>query len=283
MEKVNAIILAGTGYKKRLIDEHDGLGIKNKGLVTVYKKPLVVYVLQRLQNSDYIDQNKVGIVGPKEKLEKIIGSNVNIINEEKTLFKNARKAYDKLSPNGERTLFIACDLPFVNTNTMDNFIKQCNNHLDKRFYFQAINTKNIPKEIEPFKKTKKFHLKERGYYRTANMALFEGAGIKDRGAFENQARDVSEARRITSFLAFLRLMWAAGRFTPEIFKHYSPGGFLRTRGLTQEEVETAIEKKVHIPFKLIETTDWRAAADIDYQTDFEFFKRNYEDIIKRYS
>ncbi|GAI08982.1 unnamed protein product, partial [marine sediment metagenome] len=120
-------------------------------------------------------------------------------------------------------------------------------------------------------------------YRTANMGLFEGLGIKDRKLFENQIRGVFEARRVTSKKALLKLMWFASRFIPEIIKHYLPGGFLRTRGLTEQEIEKSIEKKLHIPFKFIETTDWKAAADIDYQEDYEFFIRNYDKILNIYS
>jgi len=279
MNKLNAIILAGTsGKKSKRIYE------KNKAFLKINNQPIVLNVLGALQNSEYINQNKIAIIGPKKDLEKIITiDNIYINPEKKSFIKNCINTYDYLSKNKEKTLFITCDLPFITSNTINNFIKKCNNYPNKKFYFQVINIKNIPKEIEPFKKTKKFHLKGRGYYRTANMILFEGSKIKDRKQFENQIRSIFEARRVTSKKALLKLIWALGKFIPQGIKYFSPAGLTRTRGLTEKEIENSIEKKLHIPSKIIETADWRAAADIDYPEDFEFFNRSYEKILNGYS
>ena len=50
MNKVNAIILAGTSNKKkRLIDEHDGQGPKNKALITqITGRPLIFIKMQEI-------------------------------------------------------------------------------------------------------------------------------------------------------------------------------------------------------------------------------------------
>jgi len=280
---VNAIILAGTSHKKkRLIDEHDGKGPKNKSLVTVYKTPVILNVLDALKNSEHINDDKIAIVGPKKDLTKIIEDKKIHIRQEKSFIENCAGTYDYLSKNKEKTLFITCDLPFITSGTLDNFVEQCDKY-DARFYFPLINIRNIPKKIEPFKKTKKFHLKKRGYYRTTNMALFQDSEIEDRKPFENQIREAFEARRITSKKAILNLFLSGLKFKGDILKYFLPIGLKKIRGLTEKEIETSIIKKLHVPFKLIEITDWDAAADIDYQEDFEFFKRNYHMLKKEYS
>ena len=58
--KVNAIIMAGTHRrKKRLIDEYDGQGPKNKALLTqITGKSLILNSLDALRKSKYINQNR---------------------------------------------------------------------------------------------------------------------------------------------------------------------------------------------------------------------------------
>tara|TARA_Y100000310_G_C20672377_1_gene811011 strand:+ start:63 stop:926 length:864 start_codon:yes stop_codon:yes gene_type:complete len=274
-QKINAIVLAGTSRReKRSIDEHDGLGRKNPTLVKLNGKPVIKNIVQALRGSEYINQDKIGIVGPEEELKQILKDDSIYYRQGKSFIENCVGTYDALSPNGEKTLFLPCDLPFIAPETITDFLKQCENH-DARYYYGLINIKNIPKQIEPFKKTKKLHLRGRGYYRTANLNVFEGAGVEDRKTIEHYVRNAFEARRVKNIPAIGKLIWNAGKFIPDILKYFSPRG-LKIRGLTNNEIETAIGKKLKLPFKLIETTDWRAAADIDYQEDFEFFKKNYE-------
>ena len=69
--------------------------------------------------------------------------------------------------------------PFLKPETIDNFISNCKDNAD--FYSGLINIENIPPEIEPFKKSSGFYLKERkGYFRTANLVLFDGSNVSDK-------------------------------------------------------------------------------------------------------
>ena len=84
--KINAIILAGThNQKKKLIDEYDGQGPKNKGLVTqITGKPLILGVLDCLRNSDYISlhiplDKKVGATITKKEFD-VMKKGVVVIN-----------------------------------------------------------------------------------------------------------------------------------------------------------------------------------------------------------
>jgi len=271
INKVNAIILAGThNQKKKLIDEHDGQGPKNKGLVTqITGKPLILSVLDALKNSQYINQNNITIIGPRPKLRQIINDDFLILPEKKRFIDNAKTAYDELSINGEKTLFMPSDLPYISSQTIDDFLLKCNQYDNKDLYFCFIDVKNIPKKIEQFKISTKFHLKGKGSYRTANMILFEGRRIKDRDLLENQIEKVFEKRRTTNRLARYALYWTmAAPYWKEIIMH-SFGC------LTEQRVEYAIKRGAGIDIKLIETIDIRAAIDIDYQEDYDYLKKNF--------
>jgi len=277
--KLNAIILAGTSTKKsKLIYEHYlfpyyGLKPENKGLVKINNKPVILNVLNALYNSKYVNQDKIAIIGPKQKLEKIIDNQkILFLQEEKTLIENAKKSYDNLSINKEPTFFITCDLPFINTKAIDDFISQCNKY-KADFYFPLINVKNIPEKIEELKKSMKFHLKGKGNYRTANMSLFDGKKIKDRTLLEDQINRVFENRRTTS--CYERLKLYASILKPywwEIIKHSG------LRCLTKENVSSAIKRELGINLQLIETQYPETAVDIDYQKDYEIIKEYYEQI-----
>ena len=276
-EKLNAIILAGTDYKKdKLIDEYDREGPKNKSLVKISNEPVILNVIKALKNSQYINKDKIAVIGPKQKLEKIIKENnpkILIIQEKRTAKENAKKAYDILSPSGEKTYFIVSDLPFIKPKTIDNFISNCNNN--SNFYFGLIEEKNIPKEIEQFKKSMKLHLHKKGKYRTANMGVFESNGMKNRKTIEHELEKIFERRRTTGLIPKWKLY-------ARLAKKYWKEIIIYSLGLlTQENFESSIKRKMGIKFKFIEIKEADAAADIDYQEEFEFFKKNYEKLRKK--
>ncbi|GAF95542.1 unnamed protein product, partial [marine sediment metagenome] len=251
MEKVNAIVLAGTPNRRnKLIDEYDGQGPKNKALVTqITGKPLILGVLDCIRNSNYINQENLTIIGPRPKLRQIINDdNILILPEKKRLIDNVKTAYDEISMDGERTLFLTCDMPYLNEKTpkaIDDFVKECNKY-NANFYLGIINVKHIPKEIEDLKKPIPRHLKNKGDYRTINMHLFEGSKIENRGLLENQIEKVFEKRRTVSFWTKVKFGASLSKFWWQIIKYC-------TIGLTKEDIESAVKKKFGLPFKLIET------------------------------
>ncbi len=278
MNKLNAIVLAGTHTDKSKL-----IYGQNKAFAKINNKPLIVNSLEAVKKAEYIGE--ILIVGPRrkleERLEKKTIKDIPIIEESKAptesrrFIENAGRAYDILSPNGEKTLFVPCDLPFISSKTIKDFILKCNNY-NAAFYFALINAENIPSDLDPFKKSAKFHLKGKGHYRTANMVLFEGLKIKDysknRESLEAQISKAFPKRRATSIYAKSRLYWF-------IFKNY-PIEILKylTNQLTEENIESALKNKLDLSFKLIETQDLRAGIDIDYTEEYEFIKDNYDKI-----
>lgn len=242
---VNAIVLAGThADKSKLI--YGG----NKAFLEINGRPLITNVFNALKKAEYINKNKITVVGPRKRLEKIIDTEIikesKAPTESRRFIENASRGYDTLSPNGERTLFVPSDLPFVSSKTIDDFILQCNDY-EAAFYFAVINAKNIPSDLDFFKKSARFYLRDKGYFRTANMVLIEGSKIKNREFLELKIKKAFPMRRITSKLSRLRLYWFIARNYPiEILKYLF-------RYLREEDIEFAFKRKPGISFKLIET------------------------------
>ena len=281
---VNAIILAGThADKTKLIDE------KNKAFLEINNQPLILYVLNALKGAESIDN--IAIVGPKKDLEKI--TDVPIINESKApkesrrFIENTIRAYDYLSENGEKTLFIPSDLPFISPKTINDFVSQCNNY-GAAFYFALINQENIPKEIEYFKKSKQFCLADRksslfcladrNYFRTANLVLFESSKMENnRELLEARVEQAFPQRRTTSRISKLCLAWfLAKKYPKEAIKYYF-------KSLKEEDVENALKREMGLSFKFIKTKDLGAMIDIDYKDELEFYKENYNLIKEKYN
>ncbi len=267
-DKINAIILAGThADKSKLIYG------KNKAFLEINNQPIILNVLNALQNSKYT--NKIAVVGPQEQLKGIIKytdviEQSNAPKESRRFIENAIRGYNYLSKNLEKTIFIASDLPFISSKTIDDFILQCSDN--SAFYFGIINTKNIPEEIEPFKKSARFHLKGKGYYRTANIIVADYSKIKDREFLEAEIEKAFPIRRTTSLYAKARLYWfLAKRYPIEILKYLASN-------LKERDVEKAFKRELNLDLKFIETKDPRAVIDVDYQEEYDFIKKNYDKI-----
>lgn len=264
---VNAIVMAGThADKSKLVYG------QNKSLVKVDEEPLVTHVLDALNGVKYID--KRAVVGPKEELGKIVRDDVRIIEESKApkesrrFIENAIHSYNILSPNGERTLFISSDLPLIATETIEDFVLMCDKS-KAAFYFSLINTKNIPSYIEQFKKSARFYLKGRGYYRTANMALFDRSKMKNSEQLEAEIAKAFPLRRTTTKLARLCLYCSiAGKYPTETLKYIA--GFL-----TEEDLKSAFRRTPGLDVEFPEIIDPRAAVEVDYEEEYDFLKKNY--------
>ena len=283
---VNAIILAGTHADKTKL-----IYGKNKAFLEINNQPLILYVLNALKSAESID--KIAIVGPKKDLEKI--TDVTIVREStapkesRRFIENTIRAYDYLSEKGEKTLFITSDLPFIAPKTINDFVSQCSNY-DAAFYFALIDIKNIPEEVECFKKSDPFHLADKksslfcladlNYFRTANLVLFESSKMENnRELLEARVEQAFPQRRTTSRISKLCLAWfLAKKYPKEAIKYYYP-----FKSLKEEDVENALKREMGLSFKFIKTEDLRAMIDIDYKEEYDFYKENYISIKNKYN
>jgi GTP:adenosylcobinamide-phosphate guanylyltransferase len=277
---VNAILLAGTHADKSKLFYG-----KNKAFIEINGKPVILNVLNALQNAKHI--NKVAVVGPRIDLEKVINSEVDIIDESlapkesRRFIENVMVPYNFLSNKyGQGPTFItACELPVFSPDTVDSFIENCD-ELD--FQWGLINTKYLPPEIERLKKSAPLDLKERGYFRTANMALCDWSNISDkkREFIEHLVGKAFPIRRTASKWAKRRLkLFILGHYPKLTKKYYTE------RTLTENDIKSALKKKPGISFGIVETNDWRAAADIDDKDELALYnnKKTYDKLMNNFT
>lgn len=270
--KINAIVLAGTHADKTKL-----IYGQNKAFLEINGQPVINNVVNALKQAESID--KIAIVGPAE-LEEIVGQEIIIESrarkEARRFIENVMTPYNTLSRFSKRALFVPCDLPFISSETIDDFVSNCGDNAD--FYFGLINIEDIPPEIEPFKKSSGFYLKERkGYFRTANLVLFDGSNVSDkkREYMESFVERAFPIRRTTSALAYLRLAgFIARNYFPEAVKYFIQ------KNLTEKDIINALKRKPGISIRLVETKDPRSVMDIDYPEEYEFIKANYERLSK---
>tara|TARA_Y100000310_G_scaffold345669_1_gene468025 strand:- start:6108 stop:6974 length:867 start_codon:yes stop_codon:yes gene_type:complete len=274
-EEYSAVVLAGTHADKRKLEPFNG---ENKAFLDINNQPLVLYVLQALQNSQSI--SRIAVVGPKKKLEDIIPdpNGIKITDESlgpkesRRFIENAVNAYNLVSPNKEKTLFLPCDLPFILAQDIDDFILQTQKSKQIGFYYGMINVNKIPPSIEALKTSQKSFLKGKGYYRTAGLFLFDNANVNNRQYLESQIERVFPLRRTTSKLSksilYGSLFW---KFRKQLSKYF-------THRLTQEELEGAIYDKIGLKFKLTEVQSPRAIIDIDTAAEDKFISTDFNDL-----
>ena len=285
---VNAIILAGThADKSKLIYG------QNKAFHEINNKPIILNVLQALQNSDYVD--KIAVVGPREKLEKIIDPNtIDILDESlaptesRRFIENAVGTYNfiKNKYNKKRIVIAPGDLFCATPEIMEKFVLDCNNH-KASFCFNIINAKNIPPELEQFKKSDGLYLKDRkGFFRTGNLVLYDDSDIgnEQKEFTEGLIRKAFPIRRTNSktarcrFYAFLAWTYPirTGLYLTKRVLNIGPG-------LTEQGLKKSFKRKPGISFELIKTRDWRAAADIDDLPELIHFQNpeNYKQLLSR--
>lgn len=117
---VEAIILAGNPKKKKRL-----IRGKNKFFIKINGNYLGNIVVDALSKSSLIDS--IYIIGNKPELEKIVSvtKECQIIQEKGSFFTNAIEAFNhtKNSENLEkRVLYSHCDVPFLNTTAIEDFI-----------------------------------------------------------------------------------------------------------------------------------------------------------------
>lgn len=109
---MNAIVLAG-GKK----DSNSGI---NKAFFKIRNKYMIEYVIETLKKTKYID--KLAVVGPKDKLEPVIGSMVDYIAEgTDSIVSNILLALE-FFPGDKEILLVTSDIPMITVEAIEDFI-----------------------------------------------------------------------------------------------------------------------------------------------------------------
>ena len=117
---MDVIVLAG---EKRDNGSTAGEEKINKALFKIKDKHMIEYVIQTLRESSSI--GRIAVVGPKEKLEPIIGDTVDFIIEgTDSIVKNILIALDYFSGEKE-ILIVTSDIPMITREAIEDFIERC--------------------------------------------------------------------------------------------------------------------------------------------------------------
>lgn len=116
---MDVIVLAGE--KK---DSNNKIEEKlNKAFYKIKDKHMIEYVVETLRRSDSID--RIAVVGPKEKLEPVIGNIAdNIIEGTGSIVSNILLALENF-PEDKKILIVTSDIPMITSEAIEDFIERC--------------------------------------------------------------------------------------------------------------------------------------------------------------
>lgn len=116
---VNIIILAGEQAIKGLEDSG------NKALYKINGKMMIEYVIDAVKMSSKV--KKVIVIGPHDKLERHLSGKVDaVIDSRGTVMDSLAAGIEYLNRGntGENILICSCDMPFITTEAIDDFISR---------------------------------------------------------------------------------------------------------------------------------------------------------------
>jgi len=117
---LNVIILAG---QKKDSSNNEVEEKINKAFYKIKGKCMVEYVAETLRKSSYID--RIAVVGPKDKLEPVIGAFVDIIVEgTDSIVSNILLTLEHF-PEEKEILIATSDIPMITRDAIEDFITRC--------------------------------------------------------------------------------------------------------------------------------------------------------------
>lgn len=115
---MNVIVLAGE--KKDNNPNNLSEEKINKAFYRIRNKYMIEYVIETLRNAKYID--KIAVVGPKEKLEPVIGSIVDHIAEGTDSIVSNIFLGLEFFPDEKEMLIVTSDIPMITVEAIEDFI-----------------------------------------------------------------------------------------------------------------------------------------------------------------
>lgn len=116
---MDVIVLAG----EKKDSNNNGEEKINKAFYKIKDKHMIEYVLEALRKSSII--GRIAVVGPKDKLQPVIGDIVdNIIEGTDSIVSNILMALDYF-PEEKEILVVTSDIPMVTKEAIEDFIARC--------------------------------------------------------------------------------------------------------------------------------------------------------------
>jgi len=117
---VDVIVLAG---EKKDNSNSNGEEKINKAFYKIKDKHMIEYVVETLRKTSCI--GRIAVVGPKDKLEAVIGDIVdNIIEGTDSIVSNVLLALDYF-PEERELLIVTSDIPMITKEAIEDFIARC--------------------------------------------------------------------------------------------------------------------------------------------------------------
>ena len=113
---INAIILAGEERSKKWQD------VDNKALFPLNGKKMIDYVIEALKNIEGV--KRIVVVGPRQQLiSSLTNDGVEVLDSSGGIMENLRAGVVHLA-TGESLLVCSCDIPFITSEAINDFISQ---------------------------------------------------------------------------------------------------------------------------------------------------------------
>ncbi|MDF2523240.1 MAG: molybdopterin-guanine dinucleotide biosynthesis protein MobA [Clostridiales bacterium] len=113
---LNAVVLAGTDLSRR------GSGFENKALLKLNNKAMIEYVIEALKGTRNVE--KIVVIGPEglmgQQLEKLVNK---VIDSRGSIMENVMAGVQFLGAE-EGLLICSCDIPFITSEAINDFIIQ---------------------------------------------------------------------------------------------------------------------------------------------------------------
>lgn len=299
---IDAIVLAGTHQNpKRLI------GGRNKALLEVGGKVLVLYVIDALLAAENIGQ--IFVVGPaKELLEVLAGysSRVRVIDQRGKMLTNCWAGieasedchrHETVMPVQERPLLIiSSDLPLVTGRSIDDFIRRCavQDNASAETYAILAGVVDEP-GVSPFHPEgdrpgikRPFVELEFGRLRLANIYVGRPRNLANQeflqtGFSYRKAKDWRNVLALTFNFIKSQGGWHAAWLTLRVqltlMLSKGKGYWYRRlrKGNTRERVEKSVSEVLGGPVRIVITPYGGLSLDVDDDEDFRILNTCYKD------
>jgi GTP:adenosylcobinamide-phosphate guanylyltransferase len=142
----NAVVLAGGSNNRKLRELQD---VPYEAMIDIKGRPMVSYVVDALKSSPSI--GTVVVVGPSKELKEILSAEgITCIEQGSDLMENLVLALKQVE--GEKVLVVACDIPFLTSIAVEDFLARCLER-EADFYYPIVRKEDNEAKFPGVKRT----------------------------------------------------------------------------------------------------------------------------------
>lgn len=246
-----AVILAGSSKSDHGKEDEFK---KNKALVNINERPMVVYIVEALLNVAEISQ--LYIIGPEKDLKEALdGYHITVIPEKGSVLDNILFATENIYvQEGRNLLLVTSDIPLITSEAISDFLSNCKEDYD--LFYPIINKDTCEKKFSDFERTYvKF---KEGYFTGGNVFFINPAKVSQ--CYETLDKMIALRKKPVQLAMLLGLTFVLKLFTGR---------------LNLLEVERKVSKLLNIKGKAIITFYPELGTDIDKEADLWWVENNF--------